>query len=183
MKKGIMLIANGFEEMEMINIVDVLRRGGVELLMVSTQEKMMQGAHGVKIEADKLLSEVKAGDYDFVVLPGGYDNSVSLSQNNAVLDILRDFKAKNKLTAAICAAPAALAAAGIIESKYTCYPGCEGMIESHIPAAKSDGSVVCVEGTVHTSKGPATAMTFGLHLLGVLEGMDAAQKVKEGLLA
>lgn len=170
-------LAEGFEEIEALTIVDVLRRAGIAVDIVGVPSLMVTGSHGVKISADKKLSEIRIEEYDGIVLPGGYPGYVNLSRSTVLLETIKKFDEKRKLIAAICAAPSILAKAGILEKrKATIYPG----MESELPYPRSER--VVVDGNVITSQGPGTAMEFALKIVEVLQGLDKALKLKRDLV-
>ena len=127
--KVLMMISNGFEEVEALTTVDLLRRGGVEVNMCSmTGELLLHGSHGIDIMANSIWSEAMVKDYDEydgVILPGGLPNSHTLRDDERVIAALKKFASDSKIVAAICAAPCALERAGLLVGKEaTSYPGC-----------------------------------------------------------
>ncbi len=173
-------IANGFEEIEAVAIVDVLRRGGVQVTTASLDGKEVTGANGITIVANNELKYVDANEFDMVVLPGGHDNAVALKESELVQNILKDFDSKGKKVGAICASPIALNAAGVIKDRYTCYPS----YEEQIGVEKfTDNQNVVVDHNIITSRGPATAICFGLEIVRELAGEDTYKQLKSGLLA
>ncbi|MFT2110877.1 DJ-1 family glyoxalase III [Marinomonas sp. 2405UD68-3] len=175
-------IANGSEEIEAITIIDVLRRGGVEVVVASIHEsKTICAARGSKIEADELLTDVQDSMFDAIALPGGMPGAENLRECKLLIDILEKHDIQDALLAAICAAPALVFGTHgfLVDKQATCYPG----FESGLTGAEyiSDQPVVMDDNTL-TSQGPATAMTFALSLLANLKGYDVAQEVADGLL-
>ena len=140
----------------------------------------MQGANKITVAADCMLADVIDEEFDMVVLPGGLGGTNILATNESVQNLLKKFKNDNKLIGAICAAPFALHTAGVLSKNYTCYPTFEKQIrlDGYDPKSK-----VVFDGNVITSRGPATAICFGLGIVGKLQGEDVAQTVKGGLLA
>lgn len=179
MKNVAVILANGFEELEAVTIVDVLRRGGVNTKSVGFSGKNCVGAHNIEIKADLDLSELKVENFDMIVLPGGLENNKFLANNEKIHEILKEFDAKNLKIAAICAAPWVLGSAGVLKNSYTCYPsfeqkaGAKGFV---------DDKNVVKDGRITTSRGPATAMEFALELLKDLAGEAVYSEVKAGLL-
>lgn len=169
MTKAAVLLADGFEEIEAITIVDVLRRGGVEVDMLATHGRdEVTGDHGIVVRADARLGTIDG--YDAIVLPGGHAGAVSLRDNDDVIASLQQMDAAGHLVAAMCAAPIALGRAGVLAGRtYTCYPG----YEEQIDAGAFSEDVVVVDGRLITSRGPGTALAFAYALVDALGG-DAA---------
>ena len=180
MAKILVPIANGFEEIEAISVIDICRRAGIEVVTAGVEDKVLIGAHNIKIEMDKKIDEVKSSDFDMIVLPGGLPNAFTLAEDKDVQRLLKEFKAKNKKIAAICAAPYALFTADVLSENYTCYPSFENKIK--IEGYEKDKNIVEDE-NVLTSKGPATAMEFALEIVKILKGDHIYAEIKYGLLA
>ncbi|QKJ27863.1 DJ-1 family glyoxalase III [Aliarcobacter cibarius] len=180
MSKLLVPISNGFEEIEAISIIDVCRRAGIEVITAGVEDNILTGAHNIKIETDKKISEVSSDNFDMIALPGGLPNAFTLAENSDVQRLLKEFKEKNKKIAAICAAPYALHKANVLNENYTCYPSFEEKI-------KDEGYInnknVVIDSNVVTSKGPATAMEFALEIVKILKGDEIYFSVKNGLLA
>ena len=173
MKTIAVLFANGFEESEAFTIVDILRRAQMETLVVGVQEKEITGAHAITIQADRMLSELKVGDLDMVVVPGGYGGVDAMLASEETLDLVREIDRLGRWNAAICAGPRVLDAAGVLkEKKYTCYPGQEKLIQSGC----HEESIVVVDDHLITSIGPATCYAFAYALIDALEGDSLAVK-------
>ena len=126
MGRILMLIHNGFEEIEALTTVDLCRRAGLEVCVCSmTGCEMLQGAHGISVQADALFEQVDPSNFDMVVLPGGLPNATSLRDDDRVIGVLRAFCQQDKYLGAICAAPIALERAGLLQGRIaTSYPGC-----------------------------------------------------------
>lgn len=180
MAKILIAISNGFEEIEAVSIIDICRRASIEVITAGVEDKVLVGAHNIKIEMDKKITEVNSDDFDMIVLPGGLPNAFTLAENEAVQKLLKEFKEKNKKIAAICAAPYALHTAGVLNKNYTCYPSFEEKIR--LDGYQNSQNVVTDDNVV-TSKGPATATQFALELVKILKGDNIYQTVKNGLLA
>ena len=129
MAKILVPIANGFEEIEAISVIDICRRAGIEVVTAGVEDKVLIGAHNIKIEMDKKIDEVKSSDFDMIVLPGGLPNAFTLAEDKDVQRLLKEFEEKNKKIGAICAAPYALHKAGVLNQNYTCYPSFEKKIK------------------------------------------------------
>jgi 4-methyl-5(b-hydroxyethyl)-thiazole monophosphate biosynthesis len=171
-------LAEGFEEIEALTIVDVLRRAGIKVDTVGIVSSMVTGAHGVRITADKKLIEIKPEEYDAIVLPGGNPGYKNLAKSARITEILQKMNEEGKLIAAICASPSVLAKAGILENKRaTIYPG----MENELPYPRGDR--VVVDGNIITSQGPGTAMEFALKIVEVSLGSNTAMNLKRELIA
>lgn len=171
-------LAEGFEEIEAVSIIDTLRRGGIETVTASLHATTVTGSHGITVTADTVLQ----GDEDFygIVLPGGMPGSTNLKKDPRVIKLIKKIHESGGITAAICAAPIALAEAGILEGKnYTCYPG----YEDEIKTGKFTSEPVTVEGKIITGRGAACAIPFALKIVEMLKGKDAAKKLKEQMMA
>lgn len=178
-KVGLML-ASGCEEIEALTVVDLLRRAGITIDMVSiTDQKQVTGAHDITITADRLLAEVDWSAYDGVILPGGMPGTTHLKESAGVCQVVKDFFSKGKLVAAICAAPTVLGACGILQGKRaTCYPGCEDGLTGAVLAEDS----VVVDGNVLTSRGMGTAIDFGLAIISYLMDATTAEKLAKAIV-
>lgn len=177
--KARMLFATGFEEVEALTVVDLLRRAGVECLMVSADDTdRVTGSHGIEVTMDELLSDV-ADECDMVILPGGLPGVTNLKANPKAEALVRKQNDRGGYVAAICAGPTALGLWSILSDKAaTCYPGCENEL-----MAKSfcEDSVV-VDGNVITSRGVGTAIDFGLKLIEILVDSDTACGLAEKIV-
>lgn len=175
-------LAKGFEELEAVALIDVMRRGGIEVRVVyledELQKELVLGANGITIQADTSIKNVISDDFDMMVLPGGWDGTYALAENTRVLELVKEFKEK-KVIGAMCAAPFVLKKAGVLGSDYTCYPGAKEEINH--PGYRDNAKVV-VDGNVMTSQGPGTAVCFGLAIVERLVGKESMDAVKEGML-
>jgi len=183
MASALVLLAEGFEEIEAVTIIDIMRRGGIEVqsayLDGEFATNLVLGANGITVEADISLKSAVVDDYDIVVLPGGWGGTNRLAENEMAQNVIKEFKTEGKWVAAMCAAPYALHVAGVLSKKYTCYPSVEEQIR---PEDRSD-DVVVVEDGVITSQGPATAICFALEIVRQLVGAESFNAVKSGTLA
>ncbi|SFV55324.1 4-methyl-5(beta-hydroxyethyl)-thiazole monophosphate synthesis protein [hydrothermal vent metagenome] len=176
-------LAEGFEELEAVALIDVMRRGGIEVRVAYIEDELhhgrvVTGANGIGVQADTSLKNIISDDFDMMVLPGGWGGTYALAENARVLELLKEFKA-NKVVGAMCAAPYALKKAGVLGNNYTCYPGAKEEIDQ--PGYRDDLKVV-EDGNVMTSQGPGTAVCFGLAIVKRLVGEASMQTVKEGML-
>jgi len=180
--KALVFLATGFEEIEAVTIIDVLRRGNIQVTTVGLNSNPVEGAHNVKIVADKSVDEIFAQEFDAIICPGGSPGYKNLRKDSRVIQIIKNAYNQNKLVAAICAAPAVLSDAAILENKNcTIYPGMENELINGGGKPKADN--VVVDGKAVTSKGPATALEFSLKLVEILAGKDVAQSVSKKVLA
>ncbi|WP_353662915.1 DJ-1 family glyoxalase III [Hydrogenimonas sp. SS33] len=180
MAKVCVPLAKGFEEIEAVSLIDVMRRGGIEVVVAGVNEELVTGANGITVKADTDIKYVVADELDMVVLPGGWEGTRNLAENPTVQSLLKEMKAKEKVVGAICAAPFALKAAGVLSKHYTCYPSVEKEIGEE---GYTDKEKVVIDGNVMTSRGPGTAICFGLAIVRKLVGEETYQSLKEGLLA
>ncbi|MBQ8828284.1 MAG: DJ-1/PfpI family protein [Clostridia bacterium] len=185
MKKILMLISNGFEEVEALTAVDLLRRAGITVDMCSiTGEKTLYGSHDIKIIADCLIEDIKNAEkavsvYDGIVLPGGMPNSTNLRDDERVLSYIKAFAAAGKITAAICAAPIALERAGLLDGiEATSYPDC--LDETRCLYCNDIKTVV--SNNIVTSRGVGTAIDFALALIGKIDTSEKADTVAKAIL-
>ncbi|MEM7826958.1 MAG: DJ-1/PfpI family protein [Candidatus Aenigmatarchaeota archaeon] len=175
--KVLIPLVDGFEEIEAITIIDVLRRAKIDVTVVGLITTVVEGSHNIKVIIDKRFSEINPEQFDALVLPGGSPGYINLANSNTILNLVKDFNQKKKIIGAICGAPIVLAKAGILEDKIaTCYPG----LENKIPRPR-EGSVI-VDKNIITSKGPGTAMSFALKLVEILAGKKEMMRLREELV-
>lgn len=183
MAKALVPLAEGFEEIEAVSIIDILRRGGVEVqsayLPGEFATDLVTGANGITVQADVPLATIVVEEYDIIALPGGWGGTNRLAEDPTAQRLLKEFAAAGKWVAAMCAAPYALHVAGVLSERYTCYPSVEEQIR---PEDRVDEKVV-VDGKVITSQGPGTAICFALEIVRQLVGEESYTAVREGTLA
>ncbi|HYB59371.1 MAG TPA: DJ-1 family glyoxalase III [Candidatus Acidoferrales bacterium] len=173
---AVVLLAPGFEELETVAIVDVLRRASISVRLAGIAASPVEGGHGIKIVTDASIDDVKT--YDALILPGGNPGYLNLERDQRVLKLIREAYAAGKYVAAICAAPHVLGVAGIMEGvTATCYPGIE------IPGARRVERRVVHDGKIITSQGPGTAIDFAIDLVELLTTKGNALEVRKALLA
>lgn len=173
-------LAPGFEEIEAVAIVDVLRRAELDVVLAGLVPGPIQGAHGITLETDKALDEVDPAEVALLVLPGGQPGTDNLMADERVLGLVRGLQASGRPTAAICAAPMVLARAGVLD----------GLVATSHPTVRDrlggaevvDGPRVVRSGSVFTSQGPGTALEFALALVEELRGPSAAQALEQAML-
>ncbi|HHD82218.1 MAG TPA: DJ-1/PfpI family protein [Campylobacterales bacterium] len=176
-------LANGFEEVEAVSLIDVLRRAGIEVRIAhldgEDDTEMVLGANGITLQADTSIANVIEEDFDMILLPGGWDGTYALADNATVQGLLKTFNEKGKMVGSICAAAFALKKAGVLGNDYTCYPGAKD--EVNHPGYREDQAVV-VDGNIMTSRGPGTALCFGLEIVKHFSGEETYQAIKDGML-
>ena len=174
-------LADGFEEIEALTTVDLLRRAQIPVETVSIMERRsVIAAHGVEVTADILFSDADYKGCDMIVLPGGSQGAINLSVHDELTEKLYSFANSGKWIAAICAAPAfVLGRHGILEGrKATCYPG----LETELAGAEYVEESVVIDENIITSRGPSTAMDFSLAIIGALSDEDAKDRIAKDLL-
>ncbi len=179
-KTVLIVLAEGFEEIEAVTVIDVLRRADLEVVAAGVGKKEVTGAHGISVKAD-ILIEAYRGDPDALVLPGGMPGAENLRGSEVLAKILEKAKDDGKWIGAICAAPAVvLSPMGVLDGKRaTCYPGYEGQLSSKVHFTMDR---VVTDGFVVTSRGPGTAIEFALELVSRLVGPEKAAKLSSQLL-
>jgi protein deglycase len=178
MKRVLVPLAEGFEELEAVTIIDVLRRAGIEVAVASLGESPVAGSHGIRIAADTPLAALIEQDFDMIAMPGGMPGADHLKKDPRIAEMLRRLREQGKPVAAICAAPMVLAAAGVLDGRRaTSYPGfLKGAQQTTVvdEAVVSDGGVI-------TSRGPGTALDFALALVAELSGPGVRDEVEVAL--
>lgn len=174
------LLGTGFEEVEAIAPVDLMRRAGISVMTVGVTGKTVYGGHNIGIEADITLDEMDLTDLEMIVLPGGLGGVASARASQSALDALRFAWDNGKFVAAICAGPTVLADLHITDDKKaTCYPGCE----SGMGSAKMVPSAPCVrDGNLITGMSAGCAIPFGLALIEALKGPEAAKAIEKQIV-
>jgi len=176
MKKTLIFLVDGFEEIEALSVVDILRRGNVDITTVSvTGKKEVIGSHKVPIVADVLFEEADF-NVDMLILPGG---TIALNDHEGLKEKIVEFNKAGKYIAAICAAPMVLGGLGILKGKRaTAYPG----FEQYLDGATFAPEAVIVDGSIITGRGPGLTFEFALTILEILKGEKAAEEVEKQLL-
>lgn len=173
-------LAQGFEELEAITVVDLLRRAKLEVTTASLDGLPVKGRSGCILIADTSLEQALTGDYDMVVLPGGLPGADNLNADARIHLLLQKMAAAERYTAAICAAPKVLAQAGLLRGKQaTAFPGTLEKLE--LPDTQVSPQAVVLDGKVITSKGPGTAIDFSLTLIELLAGRETRDRVEMSL--
>lgn len=182
MNKILVPLATGFEEIEAVSIIDVLRRAGIDVLVASLDSKtLVQGANGIIIQTDVEINSIHVDELEMIVLPGGWGGTYLLADDENVQSILKEMNKKGKKIGAICAAPYVLDRAGVLKEKYTCYPSVETEIKNG--NYLGDEAMVVEDANILTSRGPATAICFALEIVRKIKGEKVYNNLKSGLLA
>ncbi len=173
-------LADGFEEIEALAVVDILRRAKVDVKTVSVNGKsVVTGAHGIPVTADLQFEELDATGADLLILPGGLPGATNLADHAGLREVVQKQYDNGGMLAAICAAPLVFGRMGLLQGrKATCYPG----IEPELKGAETTGEMVQEDGPFITGKGPAAANAFGLTLVERLRGKEIARVIAQGML-
>ena len=186
MKKAIILLANGFEEIEAVTVIDILRRADVRCDMCSIESgDMVTGSHNISIKADQHLADLLAAGYealarkyDAVILPGGMPGSANLRDNEKVVETVKEFFKQGKIVAAICAAPIVLERAGLLKNRrVTSYPG--SLLDEK--SCNYTGEMVTKDGNLITGRAPGAAAEFAYTILDALGLVDRADSLRKGM--
>ncbi|ADO76644.1 DJ-1 family glyoxalase III [Halanaerobium praevalens] len=179
MAKILIPLASGFEEIEAITNIDVLRRAGLEVLTAGIGSKEIEGDHGIKVKTDTTIEEVKVEDLKAVVLPGGMPGASNLRDSNQLLNIIKKLSEENKLCAAICAAPIVLEAAGILDGKKaTSYPG----FDKDMSSCNYQNDRVVIDGNLITGRGPGVAMEFAMTIVECLIDEETKRELQKSMI-
>ncbi len=175
-------LASGFEEIEAVSVIDILRRADIKVLVASVEgENIVKGANGIGIETEAHMSDMSSENIDMIVLPGGWEGTNNLAESIDVQNFIKKMNDAGKLIGAICAAPYALDQAGVLSKNFTCYPGAEEKIKDS--SGYTDAKKVVKDGNIITSRGPATAICFALEIVKELVGEEKYSAIKSGVLA
>lgn len=175
MNRIAIFFGTGYEEIEALSVVDVCRRMNLSIDMISiTEDLEVEGAHGIKVQMDKIFSQADFSEYDMLVLPGGGMGTKNLEAKTELMEQLDSFYNEGKYVAAICAAPSILGHRGILKGKRACcFPG----FEDHLTGAEVTNGPVEIDGNVVTSRGMGTAIDFGLAIAGIFCGKEKADEM------
>ena len=175
MSKIAIFFAKGYEEIEALSVVDICRRCGLTIDMVSVTEDMqVEGSHGIMVGMDKTFSQVDFAEYDMLVLPGGGEGTQNLEAHEALMAQIDAFYEAGKYIGAICAAPSIFGHRGFLKGRKACsYPS----FESHLEGAEVTAGPVEIDGHVVTSRGMGTSIPFGLAIAGIFCGQEKAEEM------
>lgn len=175
-----MHLAEGFEEIEALTVVDILRRADIDVQTVSmTGSELVEGAHKIPVIADILFEEADYSSANMIVLPGGMPGTLNLEKHKGLKEEMLKFHKNGKWLAAICAAPSIFGKLGILKGKLaTCFPG----FERYLEGANYSKDPVVVDGKIITSRGPGTALYFALELVKILKNTELAEKIRTDMI-
>ncbi len=179
MKKIIVPLANGFEELEAITIIDVLKRANIEVEIISLADLEVKSSNQILIKADKKINQIIKQDLSGIILPGGMPGAKNLKNNQKIIELIQYLDEKNALVAAICAAPIVLSKAGIItDKKITSYPGFAAELNTNHYLKQR----VVKDGNIITARGPGVALEFSLEIVEYLKDKKAVKQLKDDML-
>ena len=180
MKTIFVFLADGFEEIEAITPVDVLKRAGLNVQTVSVmEEQTVIGAHGIPVVADKMFADIDLDNAEMLLLPGGLPGATNLDAHQGLSDMIMSFASEGKPLAAICAAPLVFGNRGLLQGKKaTCYPG----FESYLTGAEYTAALVETDGNFITAKGPGAAMDFAFAIVEKYCGIEKVNELKSGMM-
>ncbi|NIM18875.1 MAG: DJ-1 family protein [Candidatus Latescibacteria bacterium] len=180
MPRIIVPLAEGFEEIEAVAVIDILRRADVEVVIAGVGGKEITGSHGIRIVCDTPIEECDPRRSEGIVLPGGLPGTTNLKKSDALEELLRDASNRSKMIAAICAAPTVLDSLGILKGKKaTCHPNHSSELVECIYVE----APVVIDGNIITSRGAGTAVAFAAELVRILAGDEKAEGILEGIVA
>lgn len=181
MNKVLVMLANGFEEVEALTVVDYLRRTGIEVHLVSTEmDLQVEGSHGIKVIGDIMIEDIRDPlNYRGIFIPGGLPGATNLRDDSRVVDLLRTLAQGGKMIASICAGPIVLSRAGVIDGKkVTSYPG----YARELVGAVYREDIVVRDENIITSRGPATAVFLAMEIIRYLQGEEKLRELKKAIL-
>ena len=176
MDKVYIFLADGVEEIEALTVVDLLRRVGIDITLISIEENVdIYGSHGIVFSADKVFDEVSFEDVDMLILPGGTQGAKKLGKHVELMDKVKEFDKEGKMIAAICFAPTVLAAHDLLRGRRaTCYPA----LSENLTGGLYEESSVVVDGNLITSRGLGTSIDFALAIIEHFKGISVAEELK-----
>ena len=176
MAKVLVPLATGFEELEAITIIDLLRRAGFQVITAGMDQQPVQASRKTVVIPDTSITQVENEDFDMIVLPGGLPGADNLRDNPVIQKLIKKQYQSGKFIGAICAAPRALAAAGVLSGNtVTCFPGALDQVDSS--DFEISGRTIEIDGNIATSRGPGTAMDFALELIEILGSKELRQQI------
>lgn len=169
-KRILVPLAEGFEEIEAITIIDILRRANLEVITASLTDNLdVKGGHNITVKADTILDKVINENFDAISLAGGMGGMNNLKNDKRIIEKIKKMYNDKKLVSAVCASPIVLGEAKVLNGKYTCYPSCEKSINM---GEYQDQDLAVVDKNIITSKGPATSIIFALEIVKYLTGSN-----------
>lgn len=175
-------LMDGFEEIELVSIVDILRRAGINVILArdsNSNNEFVSGAHNIVIHSECKISQVDINNIDGISLAGGYNGMLNLKKNEEIINIIKILNKQKKLISAICASPIVLHEAGVLKNRFTCYPGCHNQIHSNAEYTKED---LCIDDNIITANGPSNGILFGLEIIKKLLGVEKYNDIKNEML-
>jgi len=177
--KVLVPLAIGFEEIEAITIIDVLRRADIDVTTLFLEKNPVMGSHNISIHADTDIDKIDPQEYNFIILPGGMPGSINLNKDQRVTDLIKTIHNKNGFIAAICAAPLVFGEANLLQNKNaTCYPG----FENKLTGAKYIDAPVIVHDNIITGKGAGCSLDFALKIVEIISGKETASNLKKNMM-
>ena len=176
--KVLVPILQGFEEIELVSIVDILRRAGLTVALAGRSESVI-GSHNITLKSECKLGEINVSEFSAIALAGGSEGMKNLCNDDFVIKAVQEINAQGRLVAAICASPIVLGKAGVLKNKFSCYPSCEREIDSN---AKYCAERVIVDENIITANGPASAALFALSIVEYMLGREKHDEVARELL-
>lgn len=178
-KKILVFLADGLEEIEAITQIDILRRAGFEVTTITLADDMIHGSHDIDIKADEKINNVIIAEYDGIVLPGGMPGSTNLRDDDRVINAVKKMDSKDKLIAAICAAPIVLERANVLKGhKFTIHPSVEDKIKN-----ENSGERTVIDENIITGIGPGAAIEFAYCIVEKLAGKEKVDELNSGIFA
>ena len=173
-------LADGFEEIEAVTIIDVLRRAGLKVITVSvTGNRLVKGSHNIEMNADYLFEDVDYENGEMIILPGGMPGSKNLNEHEGLKQQILEYQKNGKYLAAICAAPIVFGSLGILKGKrVVCYPG----YETHLIGAEVKINPFLVDNNIITGRGVGAALKFSLEIVRILKGEESAIHLRKAML-
>lgn len=180
MKTAYLFLATGFEEIEAVTVIDMLRRAEINVTTVSISRNLqVEGAHGMTLTADCTWVEMPVEDVDWLILPGGMPGTKHLAECKPLISLLQRHAAAQKNIAAICAAPSVLGQAGLLAGyKATCYPG----FETQLTGADVTGESVAVDRNIITANGPGAAIPFASAIIEKIAGAEKSKEIVSAMM-
>lgn len=173
------ILGKGFEEIEAVAPLDILRRGGVKASFAGIGGLTVEGAHGIAVNCDIAVEDISLNDTDMLVIPGGLGGVESISGCTAAMELIGKAWEQGKALAAICAGPTVLYELGLLKgAKAVCYPG----MEEEMPGVDFGVSPACTDGKIITGRGPGAALDFGFELLRYFKGDEAVNSLKQSMV-
>ena len=173
------LLGKGFEEIEAVGPLDILRRGGVEAAFVGLGGMTVEGAHGIAINCDVAIEDIENEHVDMLVIPGGLGGVESIMNSRAAMELINNAGKRGTALAAICAGPSVLHKLGLLNGiKAVCYPG----MEEKMPGVLFGESAACIDGKIITGRGPGAALEFGFEILRYFKGDKVVEELRKSMV-